>query len=38
MVGRLEGAAEWDSPAMTALLRKYIGPEGSPVQKVSTGR
>jgi thiol-disulfide isomerase/thioredoxin len=38
MVGRLEGAAEWDSPAMTALLRKYIGPESSPVQKVSAGR
>jgi thiol-disulfide isomerase/thioredoxin len=38
MVGRLEGAAEWDSPAMTALLRKYIGPEASPVQKVSVGR
>jgi len=31
LLGKLEGAAQWDSPSMLTLLRRYLAP--SPVQK-----
>ena len=37
ILGSLEGAADWDSPSMIALLRHYIA-ESVPVQKASAAR
>ncbi len=34
-VGRLEGMAEWDSPAAEALIRHYIGDAAPPLKKAA---
>jgi hypothetical protein len=31
-VGRIEGPAEWDSPAALALIRHFIGQEAGSTQ------
>lgn len=37
ILGRLEGAADWDSPEMIALLQRYIGSGQPPVRKAAAG-